>query len=78
MAEPVYPSIGQFRGTIAELRTVLEALIHLEQYLNAKVETVEDEDEQSAIIEDLEILHGIIPSFRHQFDEQYPGGVERP
>jgi len=66
MADPT-----NFRAIVSEWKLVIDALENYKADLDATVESMEDEDKQNLIYDDLERLDALIPDFKDQFDKAY-------
>jgi hypothetical protein len=66
MADPT-----SIKATIGEWRTVLAALEAHMKHLATIVKSIEDEDKQCEIYDDLERLERMIPDFKNQFEANY-------
>ncbi|NHZ44454.1 hypothetical protein [Massilia aquatica] len=61
--------LTSIEATVGEWRVVLTALEEHMKHLTAMVNTIEDEDEQCEMYDDLERLQRMIPDFKSQFEE---------
>lgn len=62
-------NLTSIKATVGEWRVVLTALEEHMKHLTAMVKTIEDEDEQCEIYDDLQRLQRMIPDFKSQFEE---------
>ncbi|NHZ98834.1 hypothetical protein [Massilia sp. CCM 8734] len=61
--------LTSIKATVGEWRVVLTALEEHMKHLTAVVKTIEDEDQQCEMYDDLERLQRMIPDFKSQFEE---------
>ncbi len=65
------PNATNFKAIVSEWRLVLQALEAYKANLDSKVDSIEDEDKQNEIYDDLERLERLIPDFQSQFDTNF-------
>ena len=62
--------LTSIKATAGEWRVVLHALEEHMKHLTAMVKTIEDEDEQCEMYDDLERLQRMIPDFKNQLGSE--------
>ncbi len=65
------PNATNFKAIVSEWRIVLQALEAHKANLDSKVDSIEDENKQNEIYDDLELLERLIPDFQSQFDTNF-------
>lgn len=65
------PNATNFKALAPEWKLVLQALDAFKADLDAKVDSIDDEDKQNEMYDDLERLERLIPDFQAQFDANF-------
>ncbi len=65
------PNATNFKALASEWKLVLQALDVFKADLDAKVDSIDDEDKQNEMYDDLERLERLIPDFQAQFDANF-------
>jgi hypothetical protein len=63
------PDTTNFKALVSEWRLVLRALDSYKTMLDSKVDSIDDEDKQNEMYDDLERLERLIPDFQSQFND---------
>ncbi|OUS10925.1 hypothetical protein A9Q89_10225 [Gammaproteobacteria bacterium 53_120_T64] len=65
------PNAISFKAIASEWSLVLQALEAYKVRLDSEVESIEDEDQQNEIYDELERLDSLIPDFQSQFNSNF-------
>ena len=65
------PNATSFNAIVSEWKLVIQALEAYKVSLDLEVDSIEDEDKQNEMYDDLERLERLIPDFKSQFNNEF-------